>query len=326
MISRKLALSIAILATLAGGTFIVDRRASGVEARANAAFPPEGQIITVDGLAVHAYVAGTGPDLILIHGASGNLRDFTFSLIPKLTDRYRVIAFDRPGLGWSDPLPEGNTNPAAQAAHLRRAADQLGVQNPIVLGHSYGGAVAIAWALDNPDTGALVLVAAASMPWEGSIWYMHNVMGSTIGGWTAVPLIAAFAGDATAESATRDIFQPDAMPQGYLAHIGASLTMRRTTLQANSAQVAGLKPFIIAMRARYAELTLPVEAVHGDTDVIVPLRVHSGPLSDLLPNVHLTVLPGTGHMPHHADEPQVLAAIDRAAARAASTAGLRPAP
>jgi pimeloyl-ACP methyl ester carboxylesterase len=326
MTSRKLVLSVALLAGLAGGVFVVDRRATAHEDRANAAFPPQGQIIMVDGLQVHAYVAGSGPDLILIHGASGNLRDFTFALIPRLTDRYRVIAFDRPGLGWSDPLPHDNTSPTAQAAHLRRAADQLGVANPIVLGHSYGGAVALAWALDNPDTGALVLVSAASMPWEGGIWYMHNVMGSTLGGWTAVPLISAFAGDATAEAATRDIFKPDAMPDGYLAHIGAALTMRRSTLQANSAQVAGLKPFIVAMRARYGELTLPVEAVHGDTDTIVPLHVHSRPLSELLPNVHLTVLPGTGHMPHHADATQVLAAIDRAAARAASTAGLHDAP
>jgi pimeloyl-ACP methyl ester carboxylesterase len=322
MILRKLVLSAAILATLAGGVFFVDRKAAAHEARANAAYPPEGQIIMVDGLRVHAVVAGEGPDLILIHGASGNLRDFTFSLISQLTAQYRVIAFDRPGLGWSDPLRENNTSPAAQAAHMRRAADQMGVENPIVLGHSYGGAVAMAWALDNADTSALVLVSAATMPWDGGIWYMHNVMGNPIGGWTAVPLITAFAGDATAESATRDIFQPDTMPVGYLAHIGASLTMRRTTLQANSAQVAGLKPFIIDMRARYTSLTLPIEAVHGDTDTIVPLRVHSGPLSALLPNVNLTVLPDTGHMPQHAQEPQVLAAIDRAAARA----GLRAAP
>ncbi len=322
MTLRKLVLSVAILATFAGGVFVVDRRASAVETQSNAAFPPEGQIITVDGLRVHAYVAGTGPDLILIHGASGNLRDFTFSLIPKLTAHYRVVAFDRPGLGWSDPLPEDNISPAAQAAHLRRAADQLGVKTPIVLGHSYGGAVAMAWALDNPDTAAVVLVSAATMPWDGGIWYMHDIMGSAFGSWTAVPLITAFAGDATAESATRDIFKPDAMPDGYLAHIGASLTMRRTSLYANSAQVAGLKPFIIAMRARYPTLTLPIEAVHGDTDTIVPLRVHSGPLSELLPNVHLTVLPDTGHMPQHAEEAAVLAAIDRAAARA----GLRDAP
>jgi pimeloyl-ACP methyl ester carboxylesterase len=322
MISRKLVLSAVLLATLAGGVFVVDRKATAHEARANAAFPPQGRIITVDGLQVHAYVAGTGPDLILLHGASGNLRDFTFSLIPQLTSRYRVIALDRPGLGWSDPLAENNTSPAAQAAHLRRAADQLGVTTPIVLGHSYGGAVAMAWALDHPDTAALVLVSAATMPWDGGIWYMHNIMGNPIGGWTAVPLITAFAGNSTAEAATRDIFQPDIMPAGYLTHIGASLTMRRSTLHANSAQVAGLKPFILEMRARYADLTLPIELIHGDTDTIVPLHIHSRPLSELLPGATLTVLPDTGHMPHHAAEQQVLEAIDRAASRA----GLRAAP
>ncbi len=322
MILRKLAVNLAALAALAGGVYLVDRIASAEEARADAAFPPEGQIIMVDGLRVHAYVAGTGPDLLLLHGASGNLRDFTFSMIPKLTDRYRVIALDRPGLGWSEALPENNTNPAAQAAHLRHAADQLGVTTPIVLGHSYGGAVAMAWALDNPDTAALVLVSAATMPWDGGIGLTHNVLGSTIGGWTVVPLVTVFAGNTTVEDTIRDIFAPDPMPDGYLAHIGAPLTMRRSALQANSAQVAGLKPFIIAMRARYPTLTLPIEAVHGDTDTIVPLRVHSGPLSELLPNVHLTILPDTGHMPQHAQEQQVLDAIDRAATRA----GLRAVP
>ncbi|MGL5009442.1 MAG: alpha/beta fold hydrolase, partial [Paracoccaceae bacterium] len=250
------------------------------------------------------------------HGASGNLRDFTFSLIPRLTDRYRIIAFDRPGLGWSDTLPDAADSPAQQAAHLRRAAEQLDVQNPIVLGHSYGGAVAIAWALDAPDTSALVMVSAASMPWEGSIWYMHNVMGNPIGAYTVVPLITAFAGNGTAESAIRDIFKPDTMPDGYLEHIGAALTMRRAALHANSTQVAELKPHIIAQSARYPELTLPIELIHGDTDTIVPLKVHSEPLSRLLPNAHLTILPGTGHVPHHVRQDDVIAAIDRAATRA----------
>lgn len=316
MISPRSVLSLAFIAAVASGLWAIDRKAAAHEARAAAGFPPEGQIITVDGLRVHAFVAGTGPDLILIHGASGNLRDFTFSLIPKLTGRYRVIAFDRPGLGWSDPLPDARISPAAQATHLRKAADLLNVQDPIILGHSYGGAVAIAWALQNDDTAALVLVSAATMPWDGGIWFMHNIMGNLLGGRTVVPLITAFAGDSAAESATRGIFAPDTMPAGYLTHVGASLTMRRGTLQANSAQVAGLKPFVIDMSARYPTLTLPVELIHGDADTIVPLRVHSEPLSRLLPNAVLTVLPGTGHMPQHSRQPAVIAAIDRAAARA----------
>jgi pimeloyl-ACP methyl ester carboxylesterase len=316
MTLRKLVPRLIVAALIATGGFAVDRRAAAREAMADAAFPPDGRLIQVDGHTVHAYVTGAGPDLVLIHGASGNLRDFTFSLTAKLAPDYRVIAFDRPGLGWTDAIPDGDS-PMAQATLLRNAATQLGVTNPIVLGHSYGGAVAMAWALQAPDdTAALVLVSAATMPWDGGIWWLHNVMGNPLGGHTVVPLVTAFAGNKTAEDATRSIFAPDPMPDGYLAHIGAELTMRRATLRANSGQVAGLKPFIIDMSADYASLTLPVELIHGDADTIVPLSVHAARLVNILPNAVLTVLPGVGHMPHHSNEPDVIAAINRAATRA----------
>jgi len=315
MILPRLALSLLAAALLAGGV-VVDRKAAAREAMANAAFPPEGQLLNVDGQTVHAFVTGSGPDLILLHGASGNLRDFTFSLTAALAPDYRVIAFDRPGLGWTASITGGDS-PAAQATLLRAAARQLGVTNPIVLGHSYGGAVAMAWALQAPDdTAALVLVSAATMPWEGNIWWLHNVMGNTFGGHSVVPLVTAFAGMKTAEDATRSIFAPDPMPDGYLAHLGADLTMRRPTLRANSGQVAGLKPHIIDMAAGYAALQLPVELIHGDTDTIVPLAVHAARLVNILPDARLTVLPGTGHMPHHSNQADVIAATHRAAARA----------
>lgn len=317
MMSRRSVLSTALLAAVTGGLYTVDRRATAREAAAEAAFPPLGQILTVNGLRVHAFVAGRGPDLILIHGASGNLRDFTFTLIPKLTDRYRVIAFDRPGLGWSDALPAAADSPADQAAHLRAAAaEHLNVTTPVVLGHSYGGAVALAWALNAPDTRALALISAASMPWEGSIWFMHNVMGNAVGAHTVVPLISAFAGMGTVEASIKGIFAPEAAPDGYIDYIGAPLTMRRASLHANSAQVAELKPHIIAQSARYTELTLPVELVHGDTDTIVPATVHSIPLSQRLSNAHLTILPGAGHGIHQTRQDAVIAAIDRASTRA----------
>jgi pimeloyl-ACP methyl ester carboxylesterase len=57
---------------------------------------------------------------------------------------------------------------------------------------------------------------------------------------------------------------------------------------------------------------LPVELIHGTADTIVPLQIHSGPLSQLLPNATLTVIPGAGHMPHHTHADQVIQAIDRA--------------
>ena len=98
--------------------------------------------------------------------------------------------------------------------------------------------------------------------------------------------------------------------------VGTGLTLRRASLRANARQVNTLRPHVVEMSKRYPTLDLPVELVHGDTDDTVPLDIHSQPLSALLPDANLTVLPGIGHMPHHVAPEAVTAAIDRAARRA----------
>ncbi|MFM7443380.1 MAG: alpha/beta fold hydrolase, partial [Tabrizicola sp.] len=66
---------------------------------------------------------------------------------------------------------------------------------------------------------------------------------------------------------------------------------------------------------RYSTLDLPVELIHGTADTIVPLDIHSRPVSQILPDATLTVIDGAGHMPHHGHAEVVIAAIDRAALR-----------
>ena len=108
-----------------------------------------------------------------------------------------------------------------------------------------------------------------------------------------------------------------AAPVDYLTYIGAGLSIRRQALRTNSDQVNGLLANIKAQSLRYSDLTLPIELIHGTADTIVPITIHSLPLSKLLPNAHLTVVEGAGHMPHHAHAQLVLDAITRAATRAA---------
>ena len=319
MTLTRLAASFVVgLAVLAGCGVAVDRRATAREAAAEARYPPIGQIIEVDGSRVHAFVEGQGPDVILLHGASGNLRDFSFSLSHALARNYRVIAFDRPGLGWSDDLGAAGSSPLVQAAVLQKAARKLGVRHPIVLGHSYGGAVAMAWALTDPDTAGLVLVSGATMPWPGGLGTWYDITASRLGGATVVPLITAFAGEGRAQAAVDWIFAPDAVPAGYLEYVGAGLTLRRESLRINARQVNGLKPYLEMMQPEYARLTLPVEILHGTADTIVPAKVHAIPLSKLLPNAKLTLVEGGGHMLHHAHPDIVLAAVARVAARVAA--------
>lgn len=316
----KLASSVILAAAvLFGGGVLVDRRATAREAAAEAAFPPTGQLLQLGKARVHAHVEGKGPDLVLIHGASGNTRDFTFAMVQELARDWRVIVFDRPGLGWSDSIGDADADPAAQAAVLWSAAQQLGVRQPVVLGHSYGAAVAMARALDAPPDqrpAALVIVSGATMPWPGDLGTYYRVTGHPIGQAVVVPAIAAFAPEAQVEATIREIFAPDPVPEGYAGHVGAGLTLRRETLRANARQVTGLKPHVSAMSQRYATLTMPVEILHGTADTIVPADVHALPLSRLVPGAELRLIPGAGHMPHHAYPEAVYAALSRAASRA----------
>ncbi len=309
----SLVLLAAVLVTLA---LITDAVAARRQAAVEAAFPPLGQILTVNGHRVHALTRGTGPDLILIHGASGNLRDL-LPLIDLLAPTYRVTAFDRPGLGWSDPIPEG-TSLRQQALHLSAAATQLSLTDPILLGQSYGGSVALAWALHAPlKPRALVLVSSPSLPWPGTLDPWYRLTDTWAGQNLAIPLAAAFVPESYVDSAITDIFRPDPAPATYLDYIGAGLSLRRQSLLTNTAQVNGLRAQIVEQSVLYPTLTLPIELVHGDADTIVPLTIHSLPLSKILPQAQLTTLPGTGHMPHHAHPQAILAAIHRAATSAA---------
>lgn len=290
-------------------------RAQAREARALRDHPPTGQFVMVDGLRVHVQVAGSGPDLALIHGASGNLRDFTLALMDRLTPHYRVLAFDRPGLGHSDPLPGGEASVAAQVAVMKAAADQLGATRPMLVGQSFGGTVAMAWALDHPAAG-LVMISAPSLPWPGTLDGWYRLTESAGARSVVVPLAAAWVPDFYVAQSIDAVFAPQDPPPGYLAHLGLDLILRQGALAANVTQINSLRPQVVKMEPRLPTLTLPIELVHGDTDAIVPLHIHSLPLSQRLPNAHLTVLPGIGHMPHHAAPEAVLAAIDRVAARA----------
>lgn len=318
-------------AALLGVAALTSRQARAQQEAAERAYPPEGVFVDVDGRKVHAHIQGSGPDLILIHGAGGNTREWSFSLMSKLAANYRVIAFDRPGLGYSDRAHEKYEktitseaeSPFEQAHMLHLAAQKLGVERAIIAGHSFGGTIALAWALDFPDQVAgLLNLAGPSHPWPGSLGAYYRVNGSAVGGAISPPFLAAFTGTAKIDDAIKAIFHPQPVPDGYGDHIGAPLTLRAESMRANTRQVNGLYPHIEKMAARYHELTLPIIVIHGDQDETVPLHIHAEPFARDVPHAQLQVLPGVGHMPHHADPNAVIAAIDRLAFES----GLRRAP
>ena len=317
MTLQKLVTSLLGLALLAvSGAGVTHWRASAREAAAEAAYPPEGQLLTIEGRQIHAVMRGEGPDLVLIHGSSGSVRDFTFGLMPELIKRYRVIAIDRPGLGYSEDHPE-SADIVVQARLMQATAAALGAERPVVLGQSYGGAIALAWAVNFPDTlAALVPVSAPSHEWGTPLPTYYKVLSHPLGQIFAVPLLTAFVPKIKVMEAVEEVFVPQASPAGYAEHFGPGLTLRRESLRANARQRAALEPQIVELSARYGFLQIPIEIVHGTADDTVSARIHAERLVQDAPQANLTLLPGIGHMPHQVATEAVIAAIDRAATRA----------
>lgn len=276
----------------------------------------EGAFIELPGGRIHAVVRGQGPDLVLIHGASGNVRDFSFDLVDRLTRDYRVIALDRPGFGFSDPFG-GLEDPIEQAELLRAASLSIGVERPLVLGHSYGGAVALAWALrDGDGLAGLTLLAPASHPWPGELGLWYRLTDTALGRGLILPAIGLFAPRGAIEGVVSRVFRPDTVPEGYLEHLGIDLTMRASQLMLNARQINSLRGHLEAMSAGYPALTLPIEVIHGKADRVVGLPYHTQRLVADIGSARLTALEGIGHMPHHARPDAVVEAIHRTAARA----------
>ena len=310
-------------AGLAGVWALTQWRARVAERRAEAAFPPEGQLLDIDGRQVHAVVMGQGPDVVLIHGASGNTRDMTFALAPRLAERYRVIVLDRPGFGYTESGPHrAGGDIVQQSALLQRAAAHLDAARPIVIGHSYGGAVALAWAVHHPHAlSGLVPLSAASNPWEGGLSTYYRVLSHPVLGRLGIPALTAFVPQSKVRAEVESVFHPDPMPPGYPDHFGAALSLRRRSMRDNALQRAALLEEIRTLSRSYPDISVPVEVVHGAADTTVPLSIHADPLARAVPGAVLTCLPGVGHMPHHADPQAVIAAIDRVAQRAGLHAG-----
>ena len=273
-----------------GIAVFVDRWADLREARIEAMYPPEGELVTVDGRAVHVVVTGSGPDVVLIHGAGGSAQDFPSDLVRRLSER-------------------------EQARLLAASVGQLGATSPLVVGHSFGGSVAMAWALEDSASGVVIL-SGATMPWPGEVDWTYRVLGSRLGGTLVAPLVSAFISEGYVRSTLENVFKPQPVPDDYFRRAGVMKATRIATLRANARQVNTLRPHVVDMALEYPDVTIPVEIVHGTADRTVFLEIHAEPLERTLPNANLTELDGMGHMPHHWATDDAIAAIDRAAERA----------
>lgn len=123
--------------------------------------------------------AGDGPPLLLVHGFSGSKENW-LPLMPHLVGRHRVIAVDLPGWGETTRLPDADYGIPAQAGRLVDFIAALGLQRPVLVGHSMGGFIAGIVGARHPDAvSALVLVAPAGVRFRANEFAQRVLAGQT---------------------------------------------------------------------------------------------------------------------------------------------------
>lgn len=265
-------------------------------------------VVTVNGLSLAYAEVGRGKPVIYLHGAVTSLEEGLIGLASTLGPHHRLIAFDRPGHGDSDTGP-GCGSVWRQAALLHEAVSVLGVVRPVVIGHSFGGAVATAWGLQFPDDVAgIVALAPIAFPeprLEQIMFGLRALPGTGL--WmnaAAAPLDSV-----VMPVLWNGMFLPQPMTPAFRAGFPFDKAGGRSQLKADGEEALLMARDLARSAMAYATAKVPLTVLQGDRDAVVNPMMHGRLLTTLWPDSEFVSLPGLGHMAHHFNPEAVLTAV-----------------
>lgn len=274
--------------------------------------PAQGKFVEVDGVRVHYLEQGSGPPLVLIHGNGVTAEDYRLSgLLDRLAVNHRVIALDRPGYGYSERPRSKIWTARAQAVHLSRALETIGVEKPLVVAHSWGTLVALQMALEQPeDIAGLVLMS-------GYYWPRPRLDVPLVSG-PAVPLlgdimrftISPAVGRLIAPLVFKHIFHPAKVPGGFKSGFPTSMSLRPSQIRASAADAVLMPIEATHISRRLTEIRGLALVMAGTGDKVVSFEHHTARLARELMGGQVHAVDGAGHMLHHTAPAEVVAAIE----------------
>src|SRR5262249_33799647 len=220
-------ISIALVATLATLALVTQIGVLVLERK----FSAQGRPVAVDGAVLNVVDLGQreadSPAILLLHGASSNLRAMRQPLGDSLANSHRVILIDRPGHGHSVRERETDSTPQIQTRMITDALDGLGVGPVVVVAHSWAGALAARMALDHPSRVAgLVLLAPVTHPWRGGVGWYNRLVTTPIVGPLLAYTITLPLGLVMTEPGARNVFLPQMMPEDFVKLTATQLVLR----------------------------------------------------------------------------------------------------
>ncbi|OWV83617.1 esterase [Rhizobium sp. R72] len=252
------------------------------------------------------------PPLVFIHGASGNLLDQVGAFLQPLQGRAEMLFVDRPGHGYSERGGPENALPSGQADAIAKLMEKRGIKRAIIVGHSFGGAIAAAFGVRHPDkTEGLLFLAPATHPWPGGIdWYYH-LAAMPVLGWLFNHAVVVPLGLRRLEQATLNVFRPNPRPDDYIAKTGPTLVLRPRAFYNNAVDCTRLLAYLKAHSPQYSRITAPTIIITGDSDSIVWEHIHSQGLARDIVGSELVKIRGLGHKPDYVATDVAIAAMEK---------------
>jgi pimeloyl-ACP methyl ester carboxylesterase len=279
---------------------------------------PSGSFVQVGKLRIHYLErSGSGPTVVLIHGLPGTAEDF--EKVTPLLGGYRTIAIDRPGFGYSTG---GYVPFEHQLTSIHELLAKLGVARPIVVGHSYGGTIALGYAERYPsDVRALVLVDAAAAGlhpggFERLQAHATQVMELPVLSQIVNATFGQLLLTASAEQGDSEAFAPQPVAPAHLKRL-LDINMTRGNLEALAGERLAAGGVVARLDRALPAIRRPAVVIQGNADHLVK-PIYGRRLAAALPNAHL-VMVGGGHMVPYTHPASVAAAVKAVAGVSAPT-------
>jgi len=258
--------------------------------------PPEGRFLDVDGARLHYIDIGSGPTIVMVHGLTGQLRNFTYALSERLVSDYRVIVVDRPGSGYSTYNRVGGRGLDAQASMIGHFVKALRLDRPLLVGHSLGGAIALTLATKRPNLlGGLALIAPLSQPMDQVPKIFRALVNpSPFRRALASRTLAVPLGKLKRRRTLQTVFAPDPVPTDFGERGGGVLAGRPSAFYAASTEISGADD-LVEIAAMYGDIPLPVGILFGREDQILSPGLHGAQTATAIPGAEYEVIEG-GHM------------------------------
>jgi pimeloyl-ACP methyl ester carboxylesterase len=288
--------------------------------RVETALPPRGQFVEVAGARIHYLDKGSGPAIVILHGLGGQMGNFTYALLERLTDEFRVILMDRPGSGYSTRSPGATGRLTEQSAIVAQFIRKLGLERPLLVGHSLGGAIALGVALDDPEAvKGLALIAPLThvpkhVPAPFRALDIKSDFLRRLVAWTVATPIGIRRGKAILDA----IFSPELAPADFPTRAGGILGLRPGSFYNTSSDMRAVNVDLGRMIGRYSTLQVPVRILYGTGDEVLSHQAHGEAMKAKSPMASLQLVSGGHMLPISA--PELTANFIKAAARAESSA------